>query len=89
MSDTFQRWINASCVKEENVFDSLKGVNGILIPGGFGDRGIEGKISAIKSTQNYLCPSYEYLVIYKPSHQILPYAKEEVLHINYLHLNFE
>ncbi|AID45256.1 CTP synthase [Candidatus Arthromitus sp. SFB-mouse-NL] len=42
------RWINASCVKEENVFDSLKGVNGILIPGGFGDRGIEGKISAIK-----------------------------------------
>ncbi|BAK81677.1 CTP synthase [Candidatus Arthromitus sp. SFB-rat-Yit] len=42
------RWINASFINEKNISDFLKGVSGILIPGGFGDRGIEGKIFAIK-----------------------------------------
>ncbi len=33
--------------KPESVADVFKGVDGILVPGGFGDRGIEGKIMAI------------------------------------------
>ncbi|PJZ69562.1 CTP synthetase [Leptospira perolatii] len=33
---------------KSNVKDVLKGVHGILVPGGFGDRGIEGKIAAIQ-----------------------------------------
>lgn len=42
------KWINASTVKPENVSEILLGVDGILVPGGFGDRGIEGKIESIK-----------------------------------------
>jgi CTP synthase len=34
---------------EKNYPDNGQGANGIIIPGGFGDRGIEGKISAITS----------------------------------------
>ena len=42
------RWVNAEDVTSKNSAKLLKGVNGILVPGGFGDRGIEGKIEAIK-----------------------------------------
>lgn len=42
------RWINAEDVYDHNVAELLQGVQGILVPGGFGDRGIEGKISAIR-----------------------------------------
>jgi CTP synthase len=42
------RWINAEDVYDHNVAELLDGVQGILVPGGFGDRGIEGKISAIR-----------------------------------------
>lgn len=41
-------WINSCEVDENNYVDVLKGCDGILVPGGFGDRGIEGKILAIK-----------------------------------------
>jgi len=42
------RWVNAEIIEKEDVNEALKGVSGILVPGGFGDRGIEGKIAAIK-----------------------------------------
>jgi CTP synthase len=42
------KWINAEHVTSENVADLLGDADGILVPGGFGDRGIEGKISAIE-----------------------------------------
>lgn len=42
------KWINSENVTSENVATLLSDVSGILVPGGFGDRGIEGKISAIK-----------------------------------------
>ena len=41
-------WINAEDINEKNADDILKGSNGVLVPGGFGDRGIEGKIEAIR-----------------------------------------
>ncbi|MDQ0218535.1 CTP synthase [Peribacillus cavernae] len=41
-------WVNAEDVTRENVADLLGDADGILVPGGFGDRGIEGKISAIE-----------------------------------------
>lgn len=47
-SDIEVDWINAEDVKENNVADLLKDADGILVPGGFGDRGIEGKILAIQ-----------------------------------------
>lgn len=41
-------WINSEDVTEENAEELLSGMDGILVPGGFGDRGIEGKIEAIR-----------------------------------------
>lgn len=40
-------WIDAETVTEENADALLRGADGILVPGGFGDRGIEGKIRAV------------------------------------------
>ncbi|MCD7813645.1 MAG: CTP synthase [Lachnospiraceae bacterium] len=42
------RWINSEDVTRENASELLADVDGILVPGGFGDRGIEGKIEAIR-----------------------------------------
>jgi len=42
------RWIDSEDVTEQNVDKLLSGINGMVIPGGFGSRGIEGKISACK-----------------------------------------
>ena len=41
-------WINAEKIKTEKLISDLQHVDGILIPGGFGYRGVEGKIEAIK-----------------------------------------
>ncbi|AOV08853.1 CTP synthase [Sporosarcina ureilytica] len=41
------RWIDSEEVTAENAAELLKGLGGIVVPGGFGDRGIEGKIEAI------------------------------------------
>ena len=40
------KWINSEKLSPENLNDSFEGVSAILIPGGFGDRGIEGKVLA-------------------------------------------
>lgn len=42
------KWIDSEHINNENAADLLSDVDGILVPGGFGNRGIEGKISAIK-----------------------------------------
>lgn len=42
------KWIDSETVTAENVGELLGDVHGILVPGGFGSRGIEGKILAIK-----------------------------------------
>ncbi len=41
-------WVNSEEVTPETVENLLEGSDGILVPGGFGDRGIEGKILAAK-----------------------------------------
>ncbi|OSX54644.1 CTP synthase [Anoxybacillus ayderensis] len=50
------RWINSEHVDRDNVTQLLQGVNGILVPGGFGDRGIEGKIEAIRYAREQRIP---------------------------------
>lgn len=40
------KWVNACDVNEDTIEGLLKDADGILVPGGFGDRGIEGKILA-------------------------------------------
>ena len=41
-------WLHSEKINEENVADKMQGLQGILVAPGFGDRGIEGKITAIK-----------------------------------------
>ena len=38
------RWVDSETLNEDNIARKLKDVDGILVPGGFGDRGIEGMI---------------------------------------------
>lgn len=42
------KWVDSETITDENVSDALKDVDGILVPGGFGDRGIDGMICAIR-----------------------------------------
>ena len=39
-------WIDSEVFEREDTVSHLDGVNGILVPGGFGERGVEGKIAA-------------------------------------------
>ena len=41
-------WIHSEWINEENVAEKLGGLSGLIVAPGFGKRGIEGKISAIK-----------------------------------------
>lgn len=52
------RWVNAEELTGDNVADALDGVQGILVPGGFGDRGIEGKISAVRFAREQNIPFF-------------------------------
>jgi CTP synthase len=49
-------WIQAEDVTEENVQELLGQADGILVPGGFGDRGVEGKILASKYAREHKVP---------------------------------
>ncbi|MDB9971585.1 CTP synthase [Alphaproteobacteria bacterium] len=42
------KWINSEKLKKNNINKEFKDINSIIVPGGFGERGIEGKINAIK-----------------------------------------
>jgi len=50
------RWINSEELEKNQAGDYLRDVDGILVPGGFGDRGIEGKINAITYTRENRVP---------------------------------
>lgn len=50
------RWINSEDVTTENAGKLLAGVDGILVPGGFGDRGIDGMIEAIRYARTHSIP---------------------------------
>ena len=41
-------YIDSETLTQENIAQRLQGLDGVLIPGGFGERGVEGKILAIK-----------------------------------------
>lgn len=49
-------WIDSETVTPDTVCDLLAGHEGILVPGGFGDRGIEGKIEAARFAREHNIP---------------------------------
>ena len=50
------QWIDSETISPENVAEILKDVHGILVPGGFGQRGVEGKIEAIRFAREQRIP---------------------------------
>ena len=50
------KWIDSETVTPENVDEQLGDVSGILVPGGFGDRGIDGMICAIRYAREHQVP---------------------------------
>ncbi len=52
------KWIDSENIKEENAVNVLSGLDGIIVPGGFGHRGIEGMITAAKYARKNNVPYF-------------------------------
>ncbi|MBD2302510.1 CTP synthase [Nostoc sp. FACHB-87] len=55
-ADLRLRWINSEILETEPAENYLEGVDGVLVPGGFGTRGVDGKIAAIKYARDHHIP---------------------------------
>ncbi|NMG09126.1 CTP synthase [Brasilonema sp. UFV-L1] len=55
-SELHLRWVNSENLETEDVETYLKSVNGIVVPGGFGIRGVDGKIGAIRYARECQIP---------------------------------
>ncbi len=51
-------WIDSEQIREENAAELLSGLDGILVPGGFGSRGIEGMILAAQYAREHDLPYF-------------------------------
>jgi CTP synthase len=52
------KWVSAAALKKENISERLKDIQGIMVPGGFGNRGTEGKILAINYARKHDIPFF-------------------------------
>lgn len=50
------KWVDSELISDYNVESFLSDVDGIIVPGGFGDRGIEGMICAIRYGREHKIP---------------------------------
>ncbi len=50
------KWISSEDITEENVAEELKGMDGLIVPGGFGHRGIDGMLTAIRYARENKLP---------------------------------
>ena len=50
------RWINAEDIEEQGPEKFLNNVSGIIVPGGFGIRGVDGKVKAIEYARQHKIP---------------------------------
>ncbi len=51
-------WISASSITPQNAHEKLAGMHGVMVPGGFGHRGAEGKINAIRHARENNIPYF-------------------------------
>lgn len=49
-------WINAEKDSTDAIIDQIKQCDGIVVPGGFGERGLDGKLEAIKYVREHNIP---------------------------------
>ncbi len=52
------RWVDSETLSAQNAAEKLRGVQGVLVPGGFGDRGIEGMIAAVAYARENAIPYF-------------------------------
>ena len=52
------KWIDSEKITEENAEETFKGIDGIIVPGGFGDRGIEGMITSARYARTHRVPYF-------------------------------
>jgi len=52
------RWIDSETITKENVEDMLADLDGVIVPGGFGNRGIEGMILAADYAREHQIPYF-------------------------------
>ena len=57
-ADVVIEWVDSETITRNNISKMLNGSRGILVPGGFGDRGIEGKIEAIRYARENNIPYF-------------------------------
>jgi CTP synthase len=50
--------INPEDLEKENAMDLLLGIDGLLVPGGFGERGVQGKVAAIQYARENRIPYF-------------------------------
>ncbi len=49
-------WVDSSDLSESNVAERLEGIHGVIVPGGFGFRGVDGKIACVKHVRENNIP---------------------------------
>jgi CTP synthase len=49
-------WIDSADLTDENVAERLRGLHGVIVPGGFGFRGVDGKLACIKHVREQRIP---------------------------------
>lgn len=52
------KWVDSELLEKQNTAEVLSDISGLLIPGGFGGRGIEGKISAVRFARENNIPFF-------------------------------
>ncbi len=51
-------WIESEIFEQEGTLEKLEELNGILVPGGFGERGAKGKIEAVRFAREHRVPYF-------------------------------
>ena len=49
-------WVNSEDIEAEGAAKYLQNVDGVVVPGGFGSRGVDGKIAAVEYARNHQIP---------------------------------
>lgn len=50
------KWISSEDITEDNIAELMTGIDGLIVPGGFGHRGIDGMLTAIKYARENKLP---------------------------------
>jgi len=57
-TDVSIRWVNSELLDKQTIQEQVSDVDGMIVPSGFGDRGIEGKIEAIHYARTHHIPFF-------------------------------